>query len=91
MINSQDFGELGRRIRIFSFEALSRKKDAGADPDIKEYVKGQRKLFKDYIGRLNDKIFLKDDDGIFEDMQEQVFRYGLFLKWQRCMQSVFRR
>ncbi len=46
MINSQDFGELGRRIRIFSFEALSRKKDAGADPDIKEYVKGQRKLFK---------------------------------------------
>ena len=65
MINSQDFGELGRRIRIFSFEALSRKKDAGADPDIKEYVKGQRKLFKDYIGRLNDKIFLKDDEGIF--------------------------
>lgn len=69
MINSQDFGELGRRIRIFSFEALSRKKDAGADPDIKEYVKGQRKLFKDYIGRLNDKIFLKDDEGIFADMQ----------------------
>ena len=55
--------ELGRRIRIFSFEALSRKKDAGADPDIKEYIKGQRKLFKDYIGRLNDKIFLKDDEG----------------------------
>ena len=69
MINSQDFGELGRRVRIFSFEALSRKKDAGADPDIKEYVKNQRKLFKDYIGRLNDRIFLKDDDGIFEDMQ----------------------
>ena len=69
MINSQDFGELGRRIRIFSFEDLSRKKDAGADPDIKEYVKGQRKLFKDYIGRLNDKIFLKDDEGIFADMQ----------------------
>ena len=46
MINSQDFGELGRRIRIFSFEALSRKKDAGADPDIKEYVKGRESCLK---------------------------------------------
>lgn len=80
MINSQDFGELGRRIRIFSFEALSRKKDAAADPDIKEYVKGQRKLFKDYIGRLNDKIFLKDDDGIFEDMQGAGIQIRTLLK-----------
>lgn len=80
MINSQDFGELGRRIRIFSFEALSRKKDAGADPDIKEYVKGQRKLFKDYIGRLNDKIFLKDDDGIFEDMLGASIQIRTLLK-----------
>ena len=80
MINSQDFGELGRRIRIFSFETLSRKKDAGADPDIKEYVKGQRKLFKDYIGRLNDKIFLKDDDGIFEDMQGAGIQIRTLLK-----------
>ena len=80
MINSQDFGELGRRIRIFSFEALSRKKDAGADPDIKEYIKGQRKLFKDYIGRLNDKIFLKEDDGIFEDMQGAGIQIRTLLK-----------
>lgn len=80
MINSQDFGELGRRIRIFSFEALSRKKDAGADLDIKEYVKGQRKLFKDYIGRLNDKIFLKDDEGIFADMQGAGIQIRTLLK-----------
>ena len=80
MINSQDFGELGRRIRIFSFEALSRKKDAGADPDIKEYVKGQRKLFKDYIGRLNDKIFLKDDEGIFADMRGAGIQIRTLLK-----------
>lgn len=80
MINSQDFGELGRKIRTFSFEALSRKKDAGADPDIKEYVKGQRKLFKDYIGRLNDKIFLKDDEGIFADMQGAGIRIRTLLK-----------
>ena len=80
MINSQDFGELGRRIRIFSFEDLSRKKDAGADPDIKEYVKGQRKLFKDYIGRLNDKIFLKDDEGIFADMQGAGIQIRTLLK-----------
>ncbi len=80
MINSQDFGELGRRIRMFSFEALSRKKDAGADPDIKEYVKGQRKLFKDYIGRLNDKIFLKDDEGIFADMQGAGIQIRTLLK-----------
>lgn len=80
MINSQDFGELGRRIRTFSFEALSRKKDAGADPDIKEYVKGQRKLFKDYIGRLNDKIFLKDDEGIFADMQGAGIQIRTLLK-----------
>ena len=80
MINLQDFGELGRKIRTFSFEALSRKKDAGADPDIKEYVKGQRKLFKDYIGRLNDKIFLKDDAGIFEDMQGAGIQIRTLLK-----------
>ena len=80
MINSQDFGELGRRIRMFSFEALSRKKDAGADPDIKEYIKGQRKLFKDYIGRLNDKIFLKDDEGIFADMQGAGIQIRTLLK-----------
>ena len=80
MINSQDFGELGRKIRTFSFEALSRKKDAGADPDIKEYVKRQRKLFKDYIGRLNDKIFLKEDDGIFEDMQGAGIQIRTLLK-----------
>ena len=80
MIISQDFGELGRRIRLFSFEALSRKKDAGADPDIKEYVKGQRKLFKDYIGRLNDKIFLKDDEGIFADMQGAGIQIRTLLK-----------
>lgn len=80
MINSQNFGELGRRIRIFSFEALSRKKDTGADPDIKEYVKGQRKLFKDYIGRLNDKIFLKDDEGIFSDMQGAGIQIRTLLK-----------
>lgn len=80
MINSQNFGELGRRIRIFSFEALSRKKDAGADPDIKEYVKGQRKLFKDYIGRLNDRIFLKDDEGIFSDMQGAGIQIRTLLK-----------
>ena len=80
MINSQDFGELGRKIRTFSFEALSRKKDAGADPDIKEYVKGQRKLFKDYIGRLNDKIFLKDDEGIFADMQGAGIQIRTLLK-----------
>ena len=80
MINSQDFGELGRRIRIFSFEALSRKKDAGADPALKEYVKGQRKLFKDYIGRLNDKIFLKDDEGIFADMQGAGIQIRTLLK-----------
>lgn len=80
MINSQDFGELGRRIRMFSFEALSRKKDAGAAPDIKEYVKGQRKLFKDYIGRLNDKIFLKDDEGIFADMQGAGIQIRTLLK-----------
>lgn len=80
MINSQDFGELGRKARTFSFEALSRKKDAGADPDIKEYVKGQRKLFKDYIGRLNDKIFLKDDEGIFADMQGAGIQIRTLLK-----------
>lgn len=80
MINSQDFGELGRKIRTFSFEALSRKKDAGADPDIKEYVKGQRKLFKDYIGRLNDKIFLKEDEGIFADMQGAGIQIRTLLK-----------
>ena len=80
MINSQDFGELGRRIRMFSFEALSRKKDVGADPDIKEYVKEQRKLFKDYIGRLNDKIFLKDDEGIFADMQGAGIQIRTLLK-----------
>ena len=80
MINSQDFGELGRKIRTFSFEALSRKKDAGADPDIKEYVKGQRKLFKDYIGRINDKIFLKDDEGIFADMQGAGIQIRTLLK-----------
>ncbi len=80
MINSQDFGELGRKIRTFSFKALSRKKDAGADPDIKEYVKGQRKLFKDYIGRLNDKIFLKEDDGIFADMQGAGIQIRTLLK-----------
>ena len=80
MINSQDFGELGRKVRTFSFEALSRKKDAGAAPDIKEYIKGQRKLFKDYIGRLNDKIFLKDDEGIFEDMQGAGIQIRTLLK-----------
>lgn len=80
MINSQDFGELGKRIRMFSFEALSRKKDAGAAPDIKEYIKGQRKLFKDYIGRLNDKIFLKDDEGIFADMQGAGIQIRTLLK-----------
>lgn len=80
MINSQDFGELGRKIRTFSFEALSRKKDAGADPALKEYVKGQRKLFKDYIGRLNDKIFLKDDEGIFADMQGAGIQIRTLLK-----------
>ena len=80
MINSQDFGEFGRKVRTFSFEALSRKKDAGADPDIKEYVKGQRKLFKDYIGRLNDKIFLKDDEGIFADMQGAGIQIRTLLK-----------
>lgn len=80
MINSQDFGELGRKARTFSFEALSRKKDAGADPVIKEYIKGQRKLFKDYIGRLNDKIFLKDDEGIFADMQGAGIQIRTLLK-----------
>lgn len=80
MINSQDFGELGRKVRTFSFEALSRKKDAGADPDIKEYIKAQRKLFKDYIGRLNDKIFLKDDEGIFADMQGAGIQIRILLK-----------
>lgn len=80
MINSQDFGELGRKVRTFSFEALSRKKDAGADQDIKEYIKGQRKLFKDYIGRLNDKIFLKDDEGIFADMQGAGIQIRTLLK-----------
>lgn len=80
MINSQDFGELGRKVRTFSFEALSRKKDAGAAPDIKEYIKGQRKLFKDYIGRLNDKIFLKDDEGIFADMQGAGIQIRTLLK-----------
>ncbi len=80
MINSQDFGELGRKARTFSFEALSRKKDAGADPALKEYVKGQRKLFKDYIGRLNDKIFLKDDEGIFADMQGAGIQIRTLLK-----------
>lgn len=80
MINSQDFGELGRKVRTFSFEALSRKKDAGADPALKEYVKGQRKLFKDYIGRLNDKIFLKDDEGIFADMQGAGIQIRTLLK-----------
>lgn len=80
MINSQNFGELGRKVRTFSFEALSRKKDAGADPDIKEYIKGQRKLFKDYIGRLNDKIFLKDDEGIFADMQGAGIQIRTLLK-----------
>ena len=80
MINSQDFGELGRKARIFSFEALSRKKDAGADPAIKEYIKGQRKLFKDYIGRLNDRIFLKDDEGIFADMQGAGIQIRTLLK-----------
>ncbi|MDO5340700.1 MAG: helicase-exonuclease AddAB subunit AddA [Eubacteriales bacterium] len=80
MINSQDFGELGRKARTFSFEALSRKKDAGADPALKEYIKGQRKLFKDYIGRLNDKIFLKDDEGIFADMQGAGIQIRTLLK-----------
>ena len=80
MINSQDFGELGRKARTFLFEALSRKKDAGADPAIKEYIKGQRKLFKDYIGRLNDRIFLKDDEGIFADMQGAGIQIRTLLK-----------
>ena len=80
MINSRDFGELGRKVRTFSFEALSRKKDAGADPALKEYIKGQRKLFKDYIGRLNDRIFLKDDEGIFADMQGAGIQIRTLLK-----------
>ena len=80
MINSRDFGELGRKARTFSFEALSRKKDSGADPALKEYIKGQRKLFKDYIGRLNDKIFLKDDEGIFADMQGAGIQIRTLLK-----------
>ncbi len=47
---------------------------------LKEYVKGQRKLFKDYIGRLNDKIFLKDDEGIFADMQGAGIQIRTLLK-----------
>ena len=87
MINSQDFGELGRKIRTFSFEALSRKKDAGADPEIKEYIKAQRKLFKDYIGKLNGRIFLKDDEGIFADMQGAGIQIRTLLKVARVYEK----
>ena len=37
-------------------------------------------MFKDYIGRLNDKIFLKDDEGIFADMQGASIQIRTLLK-----------
>ena len=37
-------------------------------------------MFKDYIGRLNDKIFLKDDEGIFADMQGAGIQIRTLLK-----------
>lgn len=80
MLGSEDFDELGRKVKLFSFEALSRKKAENVEPSKKEYVTGQRDVFKKYLKNLQEKVFIKDSEGMFSDMQGAGIEVRTILK-----------
>lgn len=61
LLQCASFVELHEQMQNLTFMTLSRKKDPDADPEVKEYVKGQRDIMK----------------GLLKDLKEDFFAYSL--------------
>ena len=56
-LEADSFVQLHERMQTLEFMTLSRKKDADADPEVKEYVKKQRDVMKDILKDLKADFF----------------------------------
>ena len=56
-LEADSFVQLHERMQTLDFMTLSRKKDADADPEVKEYVKKQRDVMKDILKDLKADFF----------------------------------
>ena len=57
LLEADSFVQLHERMQTLEFMTLSRKKDADADPEVKEYVKKQRDVMKDILKDLKADFF----------------------------------
>ena len=57
LLEVDSFVQLHERMQTLDFMTLSRKKDAEADPEVKEYVKKQRDVMKDILKDLKADFF----------------------------------
>ena len=56
-LEADSFVQLHERMQTLEFMTLSRKKDADADPEVKEYVKKQREVMKEILKDLKADFF----------------------------------
>lgn len=57
LLEADSFVHLHEKMQTLDFMTLSRKKDADADPEVKEYVKKQRDVMKDILKDLKADFF----------------------------------
>lgn len=71
LLNADSFAELGRRVRLISFDALGRKKVPDVSEQKKKYVKDMRDGYKKYVTEtLLSKIFVSDVKQIAADLAD---------------------
>ena len=70
LLLADTFVELGRRVRLISFDALGRKKVPDVSEAKKKYVKDMRDGYKKYVTEtLLSKIFVGDAEQILDDLE----------------------
>jgi ATP-dependent helicase/nuclease subunit A len=70
---AETFGEMGRLIRLVSFDTLGRSKSKDIAEEKKEYVKAVRNEYKAFIGKLQKGgIFAKAPEHMIQDVKDNA-------------------
>lgn len=74
------FEDIGEALRNITFDRLSSKKDANADPGKKEYVKNCRDAYKDSVKNLQGKVFRQTAEQNFEDIMVNMSSMNILIE-----------
>ncbi|MDO5402316.1 MAG: helicase-exonuclease AddAB subunit AddA [Eubacteriales bacterium] len=88
LLMADSFAELGRRVRLISFDALGRKKIPDVSEDMKKYVKDMRDSYKKYVTDiLLSKIFVSEPGQILKDLEDNRKAVLMLVKLTKDFES----